>query len=106
MHVHVFAIRVKNGVDPEQMASSGSTVFSKRKKSKFSMTWVKPRTRVCKIYALTYLFFILYGHNYANQNLNQVMTSLIIVFIIFLETISIDCKPIFKFIMLGKHITH
>ena len=31
VHVHVFAIRVKNGVDPDQMASSGSTVFSKRK---------------------------------------------------------------------------
>ena len=72
------------------------------------MTWVKPRTRVCKFYALTYLFFILYGHNYANQNLNQVMTSLIIVFRIhvFLGTISVDCKPIFKTIMLGKHVTH
>ena len=29
--VSVFAIRVKNSVDPDQMASSGSTVFSKRK---------------------------------------------------------------------------
>ena len=70
------------------------------------MTWAKPRSRVCNFYALTYLLFILYGHNYANQNLNRVMTSLIIVFIIFLETISVDCKPIFKTIMLGKHITH
>ena len=34
------------------------------------------------------------------------MISLLIVFIIFLQTVSVDCKPIFKTIMLGKHITH
>ena len=30
-YVHVFAIRVKKCVDPDQVASSGSTMFSKRK---------------------------------------------------------------------------
>ena len=45
--------------------------------------------------------FVKYRHNYANRNLNRVMTSLIIVFIIFF-----DYKPIFKTLMLGKHIAH
>ena len=49
--VHVCAIRVKNCVDPVQVASSGSTVSPKRKKSGFNMTWVKPSTRACKFYA-------------------------------------------------------
>ena len=103
--MRVFAIGVKNGVDPDQVALFWIYRVFKKEKSGFSMTWVKSKTRACKFYAFTY-FFILYGHNHANRNLNRVMTFLKIVFIIFLETISVNCKPIFKTIMLGKHITH